>query len=152
MSALPTRILVAVDGSADSVLAARRAVALASAFGSELHVVHVVPVSRSYYIAGEEVEGPALYEEDRQWARELLEEQAGKMEESGGKVTKTYLKAGEPDAEVVALAEEIGASLIVVGSRGLNPLKRPLMGSVSSSIVSHAHCPVLVVRGDGKER
>ena len=53
---------------------------------------------------------------------------------------------GEPDAEVVALGEDIGADMIVVGSRGMGRLRRPI-GSVSSSIVAHAHCPVLVVRG-----
>ena len=52
---------------------------------------------------------------------------------------------GEPDAEVISLGEEIGASMIVVGSRGGGRLRRPI-GSVSSSIAAHAHCPVLVVR------
>jgi nucleotide-binding universal stress UspA family protein len=46
----------------------------------------------------------------------------------------------------VALAEELGADLIVMGSRGLGGVRRALMGSVSDSVVRHAHCPVLVVR------
>jgi nucleotide-binding universal stress UspA family protein len=40
----------------------------------------------------------------------------------------------------------LSAGLIVVGSRGLGPLRRALMGSVSDSVVRHARCPVLVVR------
>jgi nucleotide-binding universal stress UspA family protein len=40
----------------------------------------------------------------------------------------------------------LGADLIVIGSRGLSGMKRLLMGSVSESVVRHAHCPVLVVR------
>jgi nucleotide-binding universal stress UspA family protein len=48
---------------------------------------------------------------------------------------------------VVALGEELGADLIVVGSRGLSPLRRPI-GSVSSSIKAYAHCPVLVMKGE----
>jgi nucleotide-binding universal stress UspA family protein len=44
------------------------------------------------------------------------------------------------------VAEDIGAGLIVIGSRGLGGLRRALMGSVSDSVVRHAHCPVLVVR------
>jgi hypothetical protein len=43
--------------------------------------------------------------------------------------------------EIVALAEEIGAGLIVMGSRGLGGIRRALMGSVSDSVVRHAHCP-----------
>jgi hypothetical protein len=55
---------------------------------------------------------------------------------------------GRPDAEIVTQAEEIGAGLIVVGSRGLGASGRSLMGGVSESVVRHAHCPVLVVRGE----
>ena len=50
-----------------------------------------------------------------------------------------------PDA-VTGIADEIGAGLIVMGSRGLGGLRRALMGSVSDSVVRHAHCPVLIVR------
>jgi nucleotide-binding universal stress UspA family protein len=53
---------------------------------------------------------------------------------------------GKAAAEIVELAEELGAGLVVVGSRGLGGIRRALMGSVSDSVVRHAHCPVLVVR------
>ena len=52
------------------------------------------------------------------------------------------------DAEIVDLAEEIGAGLIVMGSRGYGPIRQALIGSVSDSVVRHAHCPVMVVRGE----
>ena len=146
MSDLPTKILVATDGSASSVNAAHRAAGMAHAFGAELHVVHVMPVTQPYHLVGTDAEGPSLYEEDKQWAQELLDGQVRKIEEEGANVAKTYLRTGEPDAEVVALGEDIGADMIVVGSRGMGRLRRPI-GSVSSSIVAHAHCPVLVVRG-----
>jgi nucleotide-binding universal stress UspA family protein len=47
---------------------------------------------------------------------------------------------------VVHLSEEIGAGLIIMGSRGLGGVRRALMGSVSDSVVRHAHCPVMIVR------
>ena len=53
---------------------------------------------------------------------------------------------GRADAEIVDKAEEIGAGLIVVGSRGVGAMRRTLTGSVSDSVVRHAHCPVMVVR------
>ena len=56
------------------------------------------------------------------------------------------------DVEIVKLAEEIGAGLIVIGSRGRGGIKRALMGSVSDSVVRHAHCPVLVVRQERQQR
>ena len=147
MNNLPTKILVATDGSPDSSLAVRRAAEMAITFGAELHLVHVVPVTDPYHLFAVEDEGPSLYEEDRKSAQKLLDEQAKLIEESGGKVTRVYLRTGEPDAEVVSLGEEIGAGMIVAGSRGDGRLRRPI-GSVSSSIVAHAHCPVLIVRSD----
>jgi nucleotide-binding universal stress UspA family protein len=61
-------------------------------------------------------------------------------------VAQAHFREGRPDAEITALAEEIGAGLIVVGSRGLGGIRRTMLGSVSDSVVRHAHCPVLVVR------
>lgn len=149
MNGNPKKILVATDGSRDSESAARRAVGMAHAFDAELLLVHVVPVSEPYHMSGGDfAEGPSLYEEDAERAQRLLDEQVRKINEAGGEVAKAYLKAGEPDAEVVALAEEIGVDLIVAGSRGESPLRRPI-GSVSSSIAAQAHCPVLVVRESG---
>jgi nucleotide-binding universal stress UspA family protein len=49
--------------------------------------------------------------------------------------------------EVVSLAEELGVGLIVMGSRGHGGIRRALMGSVSASVVRHAHCPVMIVCG-----
>ena len=53
--------------------------------------------------------------------------------------------SGRADEEIILLAEEIGADLVVMGSRGLRGVRRALIGSVSDSVVRHAHCPVLVV-------
>ena len=147
MNGLPTKILVATDGSRTAAAAARRAAEMARAFGAELHVVYVVPVTQPYHLSLPGPESPSLYEEDMQWAREMLDGQVRKIEELGSKVAKAHLRVGEPDAEVIALGEEISASMIVVGSRGLGRLRRPI-GSVSSNVVAHAHCPVLVVRGE----
>ena len=52
---------------------------------------------------------------------------------------------GKPNREVVALAEGVGVGLIVVGSRGHGGIRRALMGSVSDSVVRHAHCPFIRV-------
>ncbi len=60
----------------------------------------------------------------------------------------THLRTGNADKEIVRLSEEIGAGMIVIGSRGLGAVGRILMGSVSDSVVRHAHVPVFVVRRD----
>jgi nucleotide-binding universal stress UspA family protein len=70
---------------------------------------------------------------------------------AGGTVAGAHLRIGEVDLEIVALAEELGVDLIVTGSRGLGGVRRALMGSVSDSVVRHAHCPVLVVRPEKEQ-
>ena len=56
---------------------------------------------------------------------------------------------GSPDSRIVEMAEDIGTDLIVLGSHGYKRWERLLLGSVSSSVVHHAHCSVLVVRSEG---
>jgi nucleotide-binding universal stress UspA family protein len=61
-------------------------------------------------------------------------------------MAEAHLRVGNAAPEIVALAEEIEAGLIVMGSRGQGGIRRALIGSVSDAVVRHAHCPVLVVR------
>jgi nucleotide-binding universal stress UspA family protein len=56
------------------------------------------------------------------------------------------LSMGEAAPEIIIVAEEIEAGLIVMGSTGQGGIRRALLGSVSESVVKHAHCPVLLVR------
>ena len=155
MSIFPTKILVSTDGSEEAILAARTAADIADKTGSELHVVNVrtLPFFLSYNAGLHHASG---YEgEDLDRAREqlvtraqkLLDEQVGVLEGAGGNVAQAHLRFGKPDEEVTALAEEIDVGLIVMGSRGLGGTRRALMGSDSDSVVRHAHCPVLIVRG-----
>jgi nucleotide-binding universal stress UspA family protein len=138
MNPFPTVILLATDGSEEAQIAARMAAGIAVGTGSELHLV---------YVAGTGGADPRVYEQMRRSSRALLDELADKMRDAGAKITKRHLRNGRPEQEIVALAEELGAGLIVMGGRGLGGMKRALMGSVSDSVVRHAHCPVLVARG-----
>jgi nucleotide-binding universal stress UspA family protein len=85
------------------------------------------------------------------FTRSWVEEQAERLRAEGVKVVESHLLLGWPDATIVWLAEEISAGLVVLGSRGLGGMSRALIGSVSDSVVRHAHCPVMVVRQE-KER
>jgi nucleotide-binding universal stress UspA family protein len=152
MSIFPTRIVLATDGSEEAELAATTAADLASSTRSELHVAIVLAES-AYVHPYYEVRFPEAAEKLRRQAREelqkVLDEQVKRIREAGGNVAEAHLRTGEPDQEIIALAEELGSSLVVVGSRGLGGVRRALMGSVSDSVVRHAHCPVMVVRGTG---
>ena len=148
MSIFPTKILLATDGSKDANLAARTAVDLADKTGSELHVAFVLRTQDApdYDTMGFDIEEPYEEEEINQMGQRLLDEQVRRVEEAGGTVAGAHFRMARPDRGSLAVGEDIGAGLIVLGSRGLGGVKRALMGSVSDSVVMHAHCPVLVVR------
>jgi nucleotide-binding universal stress UspA family protein len=147
MSIFPRRILLATDGSEESELAALRAVDLAERTDSELHLVHVgvVPSFLKSYpgVLGYERK---LYKELEEVSRELLRKQSWRVKVAGGTVAGTHLRMGEVDLEIVALAKELGADLIVMGCRGHRGLRRAIEGSISDAVIRHAPCPVLVVR------
>ena len=148
MSIFPTKILLATDGSKEARQAAQAAAELSKDTGSEVHIVYVLPSPselRGHHLYSTEVMRSVLEQAEGE-ARSLLEEPAKQRGGSGGRVAETHLETGEPDKEIVRLSEDIGAGTIVIGSRGLGGLRRALMGSVSESVVRHAHCPVFVVR------
>ena len=146
MSVLPEKILVATDGSEQAVRATRTAAELAGKLGAELHVIRVGEPPVMFH---PEMRGcTALYERTEQDARKLLEEEAERIRAPGATVARSHLRMGRPDVDILAVAAEIGAGMVVVGSRGLGGVKRALMGGISDSVVHHAHCPVLVVRAE----
>jgi nucleotide-binding universal stress UspA family protein len=151
---LSKKMLLATVGSEDAALAARTAAGLAQKMGSELHVVYVrpriVPHRPGYYLGPEAVEDAERKEREglEREAQRLLDAQAEEVRGAGGSVARAHLRVGRPDEEIVDLAEELGVGLIVMGSRGQEGVRRALLGSVSDSVVRHAHCPVLVVRQD----
>ena len=141
MTIFPAKILLATDGSREAELAATTAVDLAGRTNSELHVIYVepaLPMIADFADPGPERTAPE--------SRRLLDEQVERIREAGGTVAEAHLRLGRPDDQIVRVSEELGAGLIVVGSRGHGGVRRALIGSVSDSVVRHAHCPVLVVR------
>lgn len=152
----PTRVLVAVDGSESAEHAASEASRLCFRTGSELHVVHVTLASMANVWAGAEAVGwwytddkrlKEIEERGEREGRDLLEGQVEKISGSGVEVEQSHLKMGQVDARIAEVAEEIGAGLVMVGSRGCGAFGQAVLGSVSNSLIHHAPCSVLVVRG-----
>ena len=148
MRIFPTTVLLATDGSKDAELATTTALDLADSTSSELHIVLVEEPAYAYVDASGYpfFTDAELEHELEQQARMRLDAEMEKRRSAGGAVAEAHLRVGAAAAEIVDLAEDIGAGLIVMGSRGLGGIRRALMGSVSDSVVRHAHCPVLVVR------
>jgi len=138
---MPEKVLLATDGSKDAGLAARAAVDVCQRTGAELHVVHAwhsVPTARLR---------PFMRAELKKLGNELLGEGVKRVEDSGGLVSGAHLLEGRAADEILDLAGQIGARLIVIGSRGLGPVCRIALGSVSEAVIHHSDWPVLVLRG-----
>jgi nucleotide-binding universal stress UspA family protein len=146
----PAKILLATDASKDAEKAALIASDIANSTGSELHVLHVGN-TKDFHVApgAEQSFSPRTVSlgEVREKAEKTLEQAVKQVEEAGGTVAQSHLRSGDPDDEILRFCDEQGGfGLIVMGSRGLTRIKRVVIGSVSESVVRHAHCPVLVAR------
>jgi nucleotide-binding universal stress UspA family protein len=150
VSIFSTKILLGSDGSEEAELALETAIDLTNNTNSELHVVIVggVEYRHGYDIPESGDLLKETFEAIELEAQEILDEQVKKIDEARGTVTEAHLRMGRAAKEIVNLGEEIGASLIIIGSRGRGGISRALMGSVSDSVIRHAHCPVLVVRSE----
>jgi len=134
-------ILHPTDFSEQAEFAFRLAAALARDHGARLILLHVI--SGSAIVYGEGVVPPLSLEDDRErWEKEL--HQLGVSDPSVP--VEHRLKDGDPVTEILAVAEQSSADLIVMGTHGRTGLERLLMGSVAEQVVRKAPCPVLTVR------
>ena len=137
------RIVVGYDGSEQSRKALARAADIAN--GARLAVVCAANVERLIRDPSGGVEAIDPADAD---ARTKALAEAREYVEGRGMEGDFIAGTGNPADVLVQEAEESGADLIVVGTRGLSPARRALrfMGSVSTNVVHHAPCDVLVVR------
>ena len=144
---LGTKMLLATDGSEEAELATKTAVELAHSTGAELHVVYVEPLPNFMKAgAGAPAYDRQLYRMIEGEGRETLRKLVWRVKVADGTVAEAHLRMGAVADEIVGLADELEAGLVVVRSRSLGWITRTLAGSVSERVFRHAHCPVMVVR------
>ncbi len=146
------RILVAVDGSKSSEEAADAAIDIAKASGASLFILSVIqnPVLTEAATPGLGAASGAV-KQYMNVAKAALESFVDKLEsraKSKGVKVRGEIEENVPSVvqAITEYAEEWEVDLVVVGTRGLSGFKKLLLGSVSSGLVSHSHCSVLVVR------
>jgi len=134
------RIVVGFDGSEQSHKALERAAELAN--GATVAVVCAADISR---LMRDPAGGASAIDPSDAEARTAALAEARSYLEGRG-VDGVYVEGtGHPADVLVDEAKETGADMIVVGNRGLNAAKRLVLGSVSTNVVNHAPCDVLVV-------
>ncbi len=146
------KIIVCLDFSENSRHAGRMAREFAEAFDADIEVVHVVQALPRYSSAevGGEAEIIEAFRRIEEAARQELLEISQEFQRPGREVL-SHLGIGDPAEEIVRVADEGCADLIVMGTHGWTGIKHLLMGSVAEKVLRMAKCPVLVVRSNGGE-
>jgi nucleotide-binding universal stress UspA family protein len=140
-------IMLATDGSPTAEQATGTAIELAKALGTDLVVVTVWEIPYTTVgLAPAPVAGDLaqLSEDD---ARKIGSNAAARAEEQGVEAQTVVLR-GITVQEICAAAQKFEPRFLVIGSHGWGAVRRALFGSVSTGVLHHAHCPVLVVRGE----
>jgi nucleotide-binding universal stress UspA family protein len=153
-----SKLLVAVDGSDQSIKAAEYAIDIANRYSAQLISLTVLDISKVRYSSSALIAPPmhALKELEgmRKEAQEWLDK-VGKLIEKRNDISDNsniiQLKSQIEESMSVAgtivdYAENENIDLIVVGSRGRSGFKKLLLGSVASTVVTYATCPVLVIK------
>jgi nucleotide-binding universal stress UspA family protein len=134
------RILVAVDGSAESSKTLPAAIEMAERFGSAVTVVHIREHAK---FEGADVDlGPDIDPEH------LVADAVALFTARGIDAHGEFRRVSpnETPQQIVQVAADAEVDLIVMGTRGMTEWKSMLLGGVANKVVHHAHCPVLLVR------
>jgi len=152
-----SKILVALDGSANSRKALDHAIGLAEKSGAKITLIHVYSVIVPLVPAGDVLASPTtatpaftavadkLTMETEKLGAKILDDAEKVVKERGISVDKV-LREGDIVKEIVAEAQKGGYDLIVLGHRGMSRLGELLLGAVSEGVSHKAPCPVLIVK------
>lgn len=137
-------ILVALDGSEAANLAFEKALQIARVQQASLTLAHVIDTRAFQNIATFD---ETLADQASSMAKEMLEEALQEAKNAGIGDVSYVLEYGNPKAIIAKdLPDQQNTDLIILGATGLNAIERLLIGSVSSYVIRHATCDVLVVR------
>ena len=144
------RIVCPTDFSQAAATAERQAAALAGPLGAEIVLLHVASETPLWRETLGTPQVRAVFEAQRKWAADALAERAVALAGQGVSA-RGLVKVGVPWEQIVRLAADEGADMIVMGTHGRTGLDRLLLGSVTERVVRRAPCPVLTVRPDDRD-
>lgn len=145
-------ILVGVDGSEQANLAFKRAVEVAKRNQGKVIVAHVIENRMYSNLMGYSTLNDDLMEQETESAERLLKERQAQAKSMGLEKVETVVTYGiAKNVMSKELPEKYNVDLIMVGQSGLNAVERVMIGSVSSYIIRHAPCDVLIVHPEETE-
>jgi nucleotide-binding universal stress UspA family protein len=141
-----SKILVGVDGSKESVDAVNYAISIAKNQDSELIAITALQLPSFYGWAA--IEPPKEWNEKYKQETQRLFDQINNTAKENNVQVKTEMIESpmSVDGAIVNYAEKEGVDLVVIGTRGRTGFAKRLLGSVALGVVTHAHCPVLVIK------
>lgn len=149
------KIMVAIDGSEESMHAANRAIGVAKRYDAKLTVLTVLPQELRYDYEIDQVDPEipmtpvkgvvelSRMEIEAKWFRAI------KKNASASNVrieTEIIMEKKSVVSDIIEYSKKQSFNLIVIGTKGKTGLRRLLLGSVSQGVLAYAHCPVLLVR------
>ena len=139
------RIVCPTDFSDAAVAAERQALPLARAFGAEIVLLHVATEAPLWRESVFSANLAAVFEAQRKWTEDALAQRAVGLA-AEGVPARSVVRVGAAWSEIVRVAADEHADMIVMGTQGRTGLDRLLLGSVAERVIRHASCPVLTVR------
>ena len=139
-----TKILVPVDGSDNSYKALEASLVLSEKLGSNISVVNVMEQVPITHIESEKLLSELLeaYKKENQ---EILSK-CSDIARQKGITIKTVLLQGNPAPAILDYSKKENFDLVIMGSRGMGKFKELIIGSVSSKIVHHSPCAIMIIR------
>jgi nucleotide-binding universal stress UspA family protein len=139
-----TKILVPVDGSDNSYKALEAALVLSEKLGSNISVVNVMEQVPITHIESEKLLNELLeaYKKENQ---EILSK-CSDIAHQKGITIKSVLLQGNPAPVILDYSKKENFDLVIMGSRGMGKFKELILGSVSSKIVHHSPCAIMIIR------
>lgn len=137
-------IVVGIDGSAEAEAAARWAATYAEKVHATVRLVHAVPVG-DWYGSAAFVDGGALERDLRAMGRKHLVRAEGEIHHTAPAVSVETVGV---DGTIASYVADVGAEMVVLGSRKSSAIRDLTLGSNTLRVITHAHCPVLLLRID----
>jgi nucleotide-binding universal stress UspA family protein len=139
-----SKILVPVDGSDISYRALDSALFLSERLGSKITAIHVIEKMPTVYIQSQKILDEIL-ETYKNESQKILDECSSIATKKGIAINTTLLE-GNPASTILEFSQMEKYEVIIIGSRGMGHFKELILGSVSSKILHHSLCPVLLIR------
>jgi nucleotide-binding universal stress UspA family protein len=147
-----SKILIPIDFSETSLLAIKHGTFIAQLTKGDVYLLHVI---NTHYMAQNMFIPVVQFTENNELekkAAQKLAQLAQDVKSEYGVKIQSIIKNGNPSTEIVSVAREIDASLIVMGTHGYSPLEELVIGSTALKVLTKSSCPTMAMSGEADHK